>query len=144
MPALTVHNAELKTAAVEVKTLTISGKQVTQAVFRQLQEEGLISRVWTFRGIPWGRVNYHPDEECKQTGPHATDRWGKKDYYCTANHIHVVWQLNTELRRTLIWDVCDCPWRSWQNTEEDYAWDKEQRKQVYATLSDLPQLFIAV
>lgn len=31
-PALTVHNAEIKTATVEVKTLTISGKQATGAL----------------------------------------------------------------------------------------------------------------
>lgn len=40
---LTVHNATITTAAVEVKTLTISGKQVTLAVFRQLREEQLIA-----------------------------------------------------------------------------------------------------
>jgi len=32
-PPLSVHNAEITTARVEVKTLTISGKQVTLAVF---------------------------------------------------------------------------------------------------------------
>jgi hypothetical protein len=41
---LTVHNAEIRTAAVEVNTLTISGKQVTLAVFRQLQEEPIVHR----------------------------------------------------------------------------------------------------
>ena len=39
---LTVHNAAIHTAAVAINTLTIRGKQVTLAVFRQLQTESLI------------------------------------------------------------------------------------------------------
>ena len=35
---ITAREALVKTAAVDVKVLTISGKQVTLAVFRQLQE----------------------------------------------------------------------------------------------------------
>ena len=38
---LTTHNAEIKTATVEIRSLTVSGKQVTLAVFRQLREESL-------------------------------------------------------------------------------------------------------
>lgn len=39
---LTVKNAEIKTAAVEIKALKIGGKQVTMAVVRQIQRERLI------------------------------------------------------------------------------------------------------
>lgn len=136
---LTVQNAEIKTATVEVKTLTISGKQVTQAVFRQLPEETLLARNWTFRGIPWGRVNYHPDEACKHTGPHGNpDYRGRMTEWCYAEHVHIVWQLGVELRRSLLWNKCDCTY------PEGRIALSAKRASVHAMLLDLPQLFIAV
>jgi hypothetical protein len=81
MPQLTVHNAEIKTATVEIKSLTVSGKQVTLAVFRQLIEAELVDYDGNFAGLPWGTVNYHP---------------GKCD---DKTHRHVVWQQGDELRR---------------------------------------------
>lgn len=80
---LTTQNATITTAAVEVKILTISGKQVTLAVFRQLKEEPLIAEDGTLNGEPWGSVNYHPDK-CSDA----------------AEHLHVVWQKGAELRRS--------------------------------------------
>uniref|UniRef100_UPI00056CBB60 hypothetical protein n=1 Tax=Streptomyces exfoliatus TaxID=1905 RepID=UPI00056CBB60 len=59
---LTTQNATITTATVEVKTLTISGKQVTLAVFRQLREQPLIAQDGTLNGEPWGIVNYPPDK----------------------------------------------------------------------------------
>lgn len=85
--ALKVRNAEINTASVEIQTLTISGKQVTLAVFRQLREEPLIAPEGTFNGAPWGTVNYHPDK-CSDSRPH----W------------HVVWQRGPELLRSLVWE----------------------------------------
>jgi hypothetical protein len=85
MPALTVQNAEIKTAAVEVRTLTISGKQVTLAVFRQLLEADLIAEDGTLNGVPWGTVNYHPDK-CAD---------GSK-------HWHIVWQRGSDLLRARV------------------------------------------
>ena len=82
---LTVHNAEIKTASVEVKTLTISGKQVTLAVFRQLREEPLVNDDGTLNGVPWGTVNYHPDK--------CADR---------SEHCHVVWQRGNDLLRSAV------------------------------------------
>lgn len=81
---LTVHNATVTTVAVSVKTLTISGKQVTLAVFRQLREEPLIAHDGTLNGVPWGYVNYHPGN-CGGNG-----------------HWHVVWQQGEELLRSRI------------------------------------------
>lgn len=83
---LTTQNATITTAAVEVKTLTISGKQVTLAVFRQLREEPLIADDGSLLGTPWGYVNYHPDK-CESS------RW---------NHVHVVWQDGQDLVRARI------------------------------------------
>jgi hypothetical protein len=82
---LTTQNATITTAAVEVKTLTISGKQVTLAVFRQLKEERLVAEDGTLNGEPWGAINYHPDK-CS----------------AAAEHLHVVWQKGTELRRAYV------------------------------------------
>ncbi|WP_411088342.1 hypothetical protein [Streptomyces sp. 061-3] len=80
---LTTQNATITTAAVEVKTLTISGKQVTLAVFRQLEDKTILNPLdATLVGEPWGRVNYHPDK-CAD--------WPE--------HLHVVWQVGSELRR---------------------------------------------
>lgn len=84
-PPLTVHNAAIATARVEIKTLTVSGKQVTLAVFRQLREEPLLGHDGILAGQPWGVVNYHPDK-------------------CAAlpDHWHVVWQQDTDLLRSMV------------------------------------------
>lgn len=82
---LTTQNASITTVAVEVKALTISGKQVTLSVFRQLQEEPVISSDGTLNGVPWGYVNYHPDK-CADDYP----------------HLHVVWQQGEDLRRSRV------------------------------------------
>ncbi|NUV89977.1 hypothetical protein G6W61_27845 [Streptomyces sp. KAI-26] len=87
---LTTQNATITTATVEVKTLTISGKQVTLAVFRQLKEEPLIAQDGTLNGEPWGVVNYHPDK-C------GDER----------EHVHVVWQNGSDLRRSYVTAVPD-------------------------------------
>lgn len=83
---LTTQNATITTAAVEVKTLTISGKQVTLAVFRQLREEPLVDELdAAIAGAPWGTVNYHPDK-CGDA----------------PEHVHVVWQKGSDLRRATV------------------------------------------
>jgi hypothetical protein len=92
---LTVLNAEIKTAAVEIRTLTVGGKQVTLAVFRQLHEEKLVNRDGTLNGTPWGIVNYHPDK-CGDLADYAP-------------HIHVVWQRGTDLLRSTVWLPQDTP-----------------------------------
>ncbi|MGW2161844.1 hypothetical protein [Nonomuraea sp. NPDC001699] len=71
----------------EIKALTVNGKQVTLAVFRQLYEEPLYDPLsWNAFGTPWCRVNYHPD------------RCDRDD----AAHEHVVWQKGDELRRARV------------------------------------------
>ncbi|MBC2904001.1 hypothetical protein [Streptomyces cupreus] len=82
---LTTQNATITTAAVEMKTLTVSGKQVTLAVFRQLIKEPLVADDGTLNGSPWGTVNYHPDKCEAETA-----------------HWHIVWQKGTELRRAYV------------------------------------------
>ena len=121
MTALTVHNAEIHTATVEIKTLTISGKQVTLAVFRQLPEKPLINDDGTLNGIPWGRVNYHPDKK-------GCDSLTRVHRYA---HRHVVWQRGTELLRATQVYI------GGYDPSPEYA-------AAFRALDDLPQLFIAV
>lgn len=91
---LTTRNAEITTVAVEVKALTISGKQVTLAVFRQIQEKQIIAwRDYTLNGVPWGWVNYHPDK-CADQGEHR----------------HVVWQNGSELFRATVYAPTASGW----------------------------------
>jgi hypothetical protein len=81
---LTAHEATITTATVEIRQLRVSGKQVTLAVFRQLEAEGIMD--WdtgSFRGLPWGWVNYHPEKTVCQY---------------LRDHRHIVWQRGDELR----------------------------------------------
>lgn len=82
---LTPQNATITTATVEVKTLTIGGKQVTITLFRQLKEQPLVAEDGTLNGVPWGVVNYHPDK-CREK----------------PEHLHVVWQEGQALRRSSV------------------------------------------
>jgi hypothetical protein len=82
-----VLSAEVSTATIEIKTLTIGRKQVTLAVFRQLDQEVLVDpRSSALYGVPWGRVNYCPSKACAGEG----------------GHLHVVWQKGIELRRATV------------------------------------------
>src|SRR5262249_19566459 len=82
---ITTAEATITTATVEVKTITINKKQMTLSVFRQLHQEPVINEeTGTFNGLPWGTVNYF---------------WGD----CQPDHLHVVWQKGSELRRDCVW-----------------------------------------
>jgi hypothetical protein len=79
------REATIKTAQITIKTLTVSGRQVTLALFRQLQDEDLISGVTgEIRGACWGRINYFPAG-------------------CQQDHLHAVWQTGDELRRSCVY-----------------------------------------
>ena len=97
--AETVDTASIESATVTINTLTISGKQVTLDVLRQLQDAVLINHDGSLAGPPWGMVNYH-QKSCDKL----------------AMHVHVVWQLGDQLRQDTVqpprwapyWsDVCD-------------------------------------
>ena len=86
-PPLTPKSAQITTATVEIKAMTVNGKQVTLAVFRQLYNEPLYDPfTWEAAGAPWCRVNYHPDK-CDRD---------------TIVHEHVIWQKGDELRRARV------------------------------------------
>jgi hypothetical protein len=111
-----VHDATIKPASVEIKTLAIGGKQITLAAYLQLFEEAFIEEsifeealtykytdyeLATFRGVPWGTVNYHPDKTCADLREHR----------------HVVWQKGQELRRAT---VLQWPWYSEDRVPRGY------------------------
>ena len=88
--SITANQATVETASVDVRVLTISGKQVTLAVFRQLIEEPLVDpRDGTLAGVPWGKVAYCPGKACS-----LHDR--------SPGHLHVVWQKGGQLRRSAV------------------------------------------
>ncbi len=82
--SISTHDAVVKTATVEVKVLSLSGKQVTLAVFRQLKLESILDESGKIVGVPWGTVNY-----CTKDCPDN-------------RHFHVVWQKGLELRRDAV------------------------------------------
>lgn len=95
---LTPQNVTVTTATIEVKTLTLGKRQITQSVFRQLVEEPLVAEDGTFRGQPWGYVNHCPDK--KVPDDNYTGRM--IDCATSTDHRHVVWQKGDELRRSRV------------------------------------------
>ncbi|MFE5108279.1 hypothetical protein [Streptomyces sp. NPDC056663] len=85
---LSPQNATVTMATIQVQALTIGKRQVTLAVFRQLEDEEIIQPLHAdLSGEPWGRVNYHPDKCADEK-----------------EHIHVVWQKDDELRRATVYE----------------------------------------
>lgn len=78
---LASKRAVIKTASVDVRVLTLDGKQVTLAVFRQLRQESLHD---VDQPVIWGTVNYFFGD-------------------CKPGHLHVVWQRGDELLRDCLW-----------------------------------------
>jgi hypothetical protein len=108
--SITAREATVKTATVDVKALTISGKQVTLSVFRQLKDESIVDgESADLRGVPWGVVNYF---------------WG--DCAKSLPHLHVVWQKGEELRRACAWSSPEIAigWRERNRDVENWfqAW----------------------
>lgn len=81
----TPENASIENATVQIRTLNVGAKQITQGLFRQLITGQVIGTTGLIHGTPWGIVNYHPDrcEDAKE-------------------HLHVVWQSGEELRRAYV------------------------------------------
>jgi hypothetical protein len=57
--ALETEDVSIATATVSIKVLQVNNRQMTQSVFRQLPERGLIDdETIELLGVPWGWVNY--------------------------------------------------------------------------------------
>jgi hypothetical protein len=81
---LTAENAQITTATIAVKTITVEKRQITLSIFRQVIEEDIVDReVLRLRGVGWGHCRYlieaTPDKA-----------------------IHLVWQKGGELRRCVV------------------------------------------
>jgi len=126
MSIIEAKEAKIHTVTVEVQTIRIGGKQVTQSVFRQLKDESLFLFHWEpewkveMRGDPWGTVNYCPGKSCRND-----------DYRYSSRHLHVVWQKGSELRKATVF-------------AEVHKNFMGQYEMFYGALEELPQLFIAV
>lgn len=151
VPIIKVEDAQIKTAAISIKALVVNGKQLTLAVFRQLQLEELISDAEAeaiIRGPVWGKINYHADK-CENA----------------MSHTHFVWQKGNELRRSYTmarywareWAEDIEKWRlaaeaRAQNAQETYERELSKYnkfKRSYAglylkTVEEAPHLFIAI
>lgn len=139
MNAVTVDQVALATAKVEIRVVTVSGKQMTLSVFRQLKQESPLDSDGNWKGRPWGTVNY-----------------------LTSGPPNVLWQKGAELRRGKI----DHPGFIGHAIDAGDALDGSQRMTVYFQLGShvrpttetmdnwyrcfvearesLPQLFIAI
>lgn len=112
---ISVEQAFINTATIEIKALTVNGRQVTQALFKQLLNEPVVA--WDtgeFLGTVWGRVNYF---------------WGDCK---AADHLHVVWQLGDQLRRSCVWG----------KPRFDPWWESREKAQL--NLHKYAHLFVAV
>ncbi|MGV9987758.1 hypothetical protein [Streptomyces olivaceus] len=78
-------NTTIETATIQIRTLNVGAKQMSLSIFRQLLEAPAVDAAGRVQGKPWGTVNYHPDrcDDAKQ-------------------HLHVVWQLDEQLRRGFV------------------------------------------
>jgi len=155
MPKLIqIEDVKLKSMSVEIRAMTVSGKQMTLAIFRQLPGRSIWDADFRLLGAPWGRVLYF---------------WGG-DKDCTG--FQVVWQDGKELFRSVHWkpelsyhsevrklerrlgemrkavdggyarygEVSDM--LALRLQEERDAFERHER--AYAELENLPQLFIAM
>jgi hypothetical protein len=151
---LTAQNAVVSTATVEIKTLTLSGKQITLSVFRQIQEDALVQLLSdraVLCGEPWGWVTYF------WPGCLPRDGCSGELVKGTSDPLHVVWQLGSELRRSIVLGMAhieevtnDRIWRSKHlgcpvsDVQESNADLWQSYADLLDRLRDLPQLFIAI
>lgn len=164
---ITIEDVNLKSMAVEIKALTVNGKQMTLSVFRQLPHLSIWDNMFEQIGTPWGRVLYF---------------WGNnKD----CNGFQVVWQKGDQLFRSVHWvphienicrrdadsletEIYELEQQSFKYYKPDTIREKERvsrimaakqelecskkardnkflrLKAAYAMLEQLPQLFIAM
>lgn len=106
MSTIQAHEAAISTATVEIKTLMVSNRQMTLAIFRQLEENW----AWAEPGDPlygleapvhlWGRVNYHFPGCSNRPGPHEHVVFSANGvlYRCTVHGNQTPWQFSQAIR----------------------------------------------
>lgn len=147
---ITAHEATVRTATVEIKTLSISGKQVTLSVFRQIPYKDIIghwadTKMPAMLGLPWGKVNYFWTGCMPQEMDYLHQIIWKKH-----GAIHVLWQNDDVLYRSVVVpkDSYDSPFKKGYNVPDEERGLAEQwgqdYKELYNELWYLQQIFIAV
>jgi hypothetical protein len=168
---ITTEQATIRTATVEVKTLTLGRRQMTLSVFRQLPDFHIISNAvvrghdWKLDllGDPWGRVNYFWDG-CgygNSVGPHLHVVWvqGSRLLRACVGRLHLVYPSERPKVKgdthALAWlgavddlDSQNYPCANYCEVDPgEIGWVKEQIRRwnvMYERLAALDQLFIAV
>lgn len=72
--------AVIHTASIDVKILRLNKRQLTLAVFRQLEEELIFLADGSLRGLPWGKINYTWKENRPGTAFHVIYQVGDTLY----------------------------------------------------------------
>jgi len=155
MPAklLDAKHAVIHTASIQIRTLTIEGKQVTLSVFRQLPEGEIIDwDSWDLRGPDvflegpvWGLVRYYWGD---YRTPDVIDNSANDAF-------HVVWQKGERLYRRYISTngpfygqvTLGSAYRRWcfpYDRQFDVTWDAIHWSRYVEYFQQFDQLFIAV
>jgi hypothetical protein len=108
---ITTQEATVDIMQVEIQVLKVGKKQVTMGLFRQLPHEPLLEGEDVhLRGVPWGHVNYWWDGD----GSQADD----------GPRLHVVWQQDTVLYRSVIDRQPPRPTRRWLRSLRETVMDR--------------------
>lgn len=110
---LNAETAIVTTAAIDVRCLTINGKQLTLSVFRQIPFRQIVDMTnLRLNGLPWGIVNYFWGEHSEETkgGIHVVWQEGNKLFRSlnkTVKEIKPTWSesfMRDPIRRVSVWD----------------------------------------
>ncbi len=100
---LTKDHAIIHTATIDVKIMRLNKRQVTMAVFRQLDAESIFNSNGTLAGKPWGRVNYTWKDSPRGTAFHIV--WQDGDSIKRSAVPRDIWGPDSWLRDISVWDT---------------------------------------
>lgn len=95
---INVKQVKIATAEISIKVMKIGKGRLTLSVFRQLKGEHFFNAHLRPRGTPLGTINYF----WKGCSDYRRDSLGRILFNCELQHRHIVWQRDSEIRRTCI------------------------------------------
>ena len=111
-----VENLAISTATIEIKTITLNRKRLTQSVFRQIQEEPVFS-VFSM----WNNLGKNtPPTECLRGNVLGFVNYFWKE---AQGELHILWEWNGKLRRSLLAPTSTLRWKGTLETI-----DREEQK----------------
>jgi hypothetical protein len=124
-----VNRASVHTLSLSVQVMKLDKRQVTLAVFRQLDSASLLIPQGIPQGTPWGRVNYHV----------GCDPYGGK-------HLHMVWQKGDRLYRATVYRELhqEILRKGWEIAPAEEPLFNDRWTAAYDKLAAMDQLFIAI